>query len=143
MEDKEYETQEIMQYAITVINKMGYVKSNNRLGQSVSNSTKHRISDLLVDFDFYQSKLERVNKVVITKDEIYSSDNQELAEKILLYFSNREIKIDSPYVETDRKLKELALNMYNRKEDIGMICYMYELYCRIKRIGLYEEKSVA
>lgn len=143
LESTEFETQEIMQYAIIMINKMGYVKSNNKLGQSVNSSTKNRVCDLLNNFDFYQARLKHMNNVLITKDEIFSLSNQNLAEKVLQYFANKEINSDAPYVDTDKKLKELALNMYNEKDEIGMICYMYELYCRIKHIGKYEVKMIA
>ena len=131
---QEYETQEVMQYAITLIKKIGFVPSKQE------NNTKTWLFKLVDDFDRAQTAIQRKYGVEIDLQEVYSEETVEEAENVLQYFSNIDTRRLTDTKDMFKIIKEVSLNYFSTAKEFGTICFMYHTYKR--RMALLEKENL-
>jgi hypothetical protein len=119
---KEVSTQEVMQYAIVLIDKLGFQSTK------IYDSTKNKIVACIDNFEAFQSRIKAEHRVDIEMFDFYSNDVQDRAEEVLQYFCNVEPKKMGSQEETFKTIKEVSMNYYSTTKEFGTICYMYYMF---------------
>lgn len=133
---KEYQTQEVMQYAIVLIDKLGFVPSKQE------DNTKTLLFRLLEDFDRTQEDLYRKYDIDIDTLNIYSDEVEEKADEVLQYFSNIDLSRLGNAREMFKNIKEVSLNYFSTAREFGTICFMYHTYSKRKALLTREQEAM-
>lgn len=130
---KEFHTQEVMQFAMVLIDKLGFTPSKQE------DSTKTLLFKLLEDFETTQEEIYRKYDIDIDTLDIYSEEVEEKADEVLQYFSNIDLTRLSNAKEMFKNIKEVSLNYFSTAREFGTICFMYHTYS--KRMALLKKEQ--
>lgn len=120
-----YNVNEILSYAVEVINKTGYFNAQSVL------PTKHLVSTLMhndldksiniINKDFADAKLD----VRVNNKDFYKNNTNDTVEKIIAYYKN--LEDDSEFVYN---IKVMLKEGYVLSKNFGFLCYLPEGYAK-------------
>lgn len=130
---------EVIEYAIEVIDKTGYFNSNSNL------PTKYLVGEMVSGRGSFEEKIENVNKTLkenrlatsFNKADFHKDNTKEMAKKIIEHYLNTEDK-----GEFINNVQVILKDGYVEWHNLGYLCYLPEGYLKYIQKEMEKEKQI-
>lgn len=132
-----YHVNEILSYAIEVINKTGYFNTQSVLPtKNLVSTLMHNTLDKSIEIinkDFANAKLD----VKVGKKDFHKNNTNDTVEKIIIYYKN--LEDDSEFIHN---IKVMLNEEYVPSKNFGFLCYLPEGYAKYIQKEIEKAKKI-